>query len=57
MLMTMAAVLLIISVYFLCRLLIGLRIQYSVAKRRANIFILLTTGGLSTILAAVDKLF
>ena len=55
--MALAGILLIICVYFFYRLIIGFRINYSIAKRRANIFMLVTTGGLSTLLAAMDKLF
>lgn len=56
MLMAVAGILLIIFVYFFCKMLIGLRIKYSIAKRRVNMLMLMTTGGLSTAIAAIDKL-
>lgn len=56
MLMAVAGILLVIFVYFFCKMLIGLRIKYSVAKRRANMLMLVSTGGLSTVIAAIDKL-
>jgi len=57
MLITIAAILLLISVYFFYKIVIGLRIKYSVARRRANMFMLVATGGLSSVIAFADKFF